>query len=236
MMKSRLITLITILVLAGTQLLVAQGSLKRDVSAFTEISLRISVKVHLKQGNTQSVEVKGKEATLDKLITEVSDRKLVIRYPNDAWFSKWSPGPVDVYVTMPQIDGLTVSGSGSIISDGEIASRILDVNLSGSGDVKLTELKVEKLSATISGSGNINLTGKQNAAEFKAVISGSGNIKATGFPAENVDVKIVGAGNSWVNAVKVLYVRIAGSGNVTYKGNPSVDSSIAGSGKVKEEK
>ena len=234
-MKSRFIALITILIFAGTQLLVAQTTQKREVSAFTEISLRIGAKVHLKQGNVQSVEVKGKETTLEKLITEVNGRSLVIRYPNDSWFSKWNPGSVDVYVTMPQIDGLAISGSGSIVSDGIIESRILDVTISGSGDIKLDNLKTEKVSATISGSGNIHLFGKQNAAELKAVISGSGNVKAIEFPADNVDVKIVGSGNCWVNSTKNLVVKLAGSGNIVYRGNPSIDSSIAGSGKVKEE-
>jgi hypothetical protein len=180
--------------------------------------------------------VKGKESTLGKLITEVSNRKLVIRYPNESFFSKWNPGTVDVYVTIPQIDGLSISGSGSILSDGMIESRILDVMVSGSGDVKLGDLKAEKVSATLSGSGNIHLLGKQSADEFKAVISGSGNIKASDFPANNVDVKIVGSGNCRVNSVKKLFVRLAGSGNVSYRGNPTIDSSVAGSGTVKEEK
>lgn len=234
-MKSRLITLIVLLVIAGTQLLIAQTSQKREVSAFTEISLRIGANVHLKQGDTQSVEAKGKETTLEKLIIEVKDRKLVIRYPNEAWFSKWNPGPVDVYVTIPQIDALVISGSGSIISDGKIESRILDLTVSGSGDIKIGDLKGEKVSAAISGSGNIHLSGKQNTAELKATISGSGNVKAIELPADNVDVKVSGSGNCWVNSTKNLVVKLAGSGNVIYRGNPSIDSSIVGSGKVMEE-
>jgi hypothetical protein len=93
-----------------------------------------------------------------------------------------------------------------------------------------------KVSAIISGSGNIHLFGKQNAGELKVFISGSGNVKAIEFPSDNVDVKISGSGNCWVNAtVKKLFVRLAGSGNVIYRGNPSIDSSVAGSGKVKGE-
>jgi len=235
-MKSRLITLVAILVIAGTQLLVAQTSQKREVSAFTEISLKIGANVHLKQGESQSVEVKCSESTLAKLITEVKDRKLVIRYPGDTWFSKWNPGTVDIYVTMPQIDALVISGSGSIFSESKIDSRILDATISGSGDIKLADLKADKVSATLSGSGNIQLSGKENASELKAIISGSGNVKAIEFPADNVDVKISGSGNCWVNSVKKLEVKLAGSGNVIYRGNPSVDSTIAGSGKVKEDK
>ena len=91
--------------------------------------------------------------------------------------------------------------------------------------------------ATLSGSGNILLFGKKNAAEFKANISsGSGNLKAIEFPADKVEVNIMGSANCWVNAVKNLKVKIAGSGNVIYRGNPAIDSSIAGSGIVKEEK
>jgi hypothetical protein len=235
-MKSRLIILVAFLVITGTQVLIAQTTQKRDVSAFTEISLKIGANVHLKQGESQSVEVKCSESTLAKLITEVKDRKLVIRYPNDTWFSKWNPGPVDIYVTMPQIDALVISGSGSIFSDGKIESRILETTISGSGDIKLADLKAEKVSATLSGSGNIHLFGKEKASELKATISGSGNVKAIEFPADNVDVKISGSGNCWVNSSKNLVVKLAGSGNVVYRGNPSVDSSIAGSGKVKEEK
>ena len=222
-------------IVSGTQLVVAQKSQMREVSAFTEISLRIGANIQLKQGNTQSVELKGEEATLEKLITEVIDRKLVIRYPGDSWFSNWNPGPVDVYITIPQIDVLTVSGSGSIVSEEKIESRILELTVSGSGDIKIADLKAEKVLTTISGSGNIHLFGKQNAADLKAIISGSGNVKAIDFPSDKVDVKISGSGNCWVNSTKNLIVRLAGSGNVIYRGNPLIDSSIAGSGKVKEE-
>lgn len=234
-MRSKWVIFMFVWLFFGGQVVVAQNSQKRDVSAFSEISLRIDATVHLIQGNTQSVEVKGKENTLEKLITEVKERKLVIRYPGETKFSSWNPGSVDVYVTIPQVDGLMTSGSGSIISEGNIESRILDLMVSGSGTIKLTDLKSEKVSATLSGSGNIHLMGKQNSSEFKAVVSGSGNVKAIDFPVENVDLKISGSGNCWVNCSKKLAVRLVGSGNVIYRGNAEVESTILGSGKVKGE-
>jgi hypothetical protein len=233
-MKSGFIKLVILLFFAGSQMVVAQKSQTREVSAFTEISLRVGANVHLKMGNSQFVEVKGDEATLAKLITEVSNRALVIKYPADSWFSNWKPGRVDIYVTIPQIDGLTISGSGSIVSEDKIESRILNLLISGSGDIKLSELKSEKVIASLSGSGNVHLSGSK-AAEFKATISGSGNVKAIDFPAANVDVKISGSGNCWVNAEKNLVARLAGSGNIIYRGAPLVDSGIVGSGSVKKE-
>ena len=234
-MKKRIALLFTALFFIGIQVISAQTSQKRDLSAFSEISLRISANVHLQQGNSQTVEVKGKEESLQRLVAEVKDRKLIIRFPSDTWFNKWNPGPIDLYVTIPQVDGLAISGSGSITSEGKIESRILDLAISGSGDIKLNELRAEKVTAALSGSGNIHLSGKESASELKAFISGSGNVKAIDLPASSVEIKISGSGNCWVNAIKSLNVRLSGSGNVTYRGNPAIDTNTSGTGKVRTE-
>lgn len=234
-MKSGFIKLVILLVLTGTQLVADGKTQQREVSAFTEISLKIGANVYLKQGDKQIVEVKGDEGTLAKLITEVNNRTLVIKYPADTWFSKWNPGRVDIYVTIPQIDGLTVSGSGSVVSEDKIESRILNLILSGSGDIRIGDLKAEKVTATLSGSGNVHLSGQKSAGDFKVTVSGSGNVKAIDFSADNVDVKVSGSGNCWVSAVKNLVARVAGSGNIIYRGDPLVDSGIVGSGTVKKE-
>jgi hypothetical protein len=213
----------------------AQKTQTRTLSAFTEISLKIGADIHLRQGEVQNVEVKGQEGTLNKLITEVSNRKLIVKYPSDTWFNKWNPGKVDIYITMPQIDELLILGSGSITADEKVDSRILNLIISGSGDIKFLELNSSKVSVAISGSGNVQLSGNVPAAEFKAVVSGSGNVKAIDFPANDVNVKIGGSGNCMVHAVKNLVARLAGSGNVIYRGQPLVDTAILGTGIVKKD-
>jgi hypothetical protein len=235
-MNSRTVTLFILLAIAGTQFLYAQKTEQRKLSAFTEISLKIGANVHLSQGIDQIVEVKGKESTLEKLITEVKDRKLVIRYPTETVFSsKWNPGPVDLYITIPQIDGLAVSGSGSIIAEDKIESRILDLSVNGSGDIRIGILKAEKVTTVLSGSGSLFVKGQETAAEFKGVLQGSGNIKAKEFSSNDVNIQIYGSGSCWVTATKNLVVRITGSGSVHYNGNPAIDSSILGSGQLKKE-
>ena len=225
------------LFIVGQQVATAQKTEKRDLSVFTEISLKNDAKVILTQGATQSVTVTAKESTLEKLITEVKDRKLIIRYPNDTWFkSNWNPGEVEVYITIPQIDDLSVSGSGSIIADEKVESLILEVAVSGSGSVKLKDIKAEKFTASLSGSGNVVVSGKEPVGEFKGRISGSGNIKGIDLPTKNADITIAGSGNCHITANEKLTARIAGSGNVIYRGNPSIDSSVAGSGQVKEDR
>jgi len=233
-MKTKLATAIILIAFILTGIQVQAEEQNRKVDPFTEISLRIGAKVHLEQGAKQNLEIVAKSSTLDEIVTEVKDGKLIIRFPNKDYFWKtFQPGEITIYITTPEIDGLGISGSGDIIAENEIKTKILDLGVSGSGNIRLSELSAERVKATISGSGDIVLAGKAAAQDLSVAISGSGNFKGFDYSADDVSVKIAGSGNVDVEANKNLYVRLAGSGNVTYKGNPMIDQSIAGSGKVR---
>lgn len=205
----------------------------RDVSSFSEISLRIPATVHLEQGRKQSVRIVAKQSTLEDIITEVNGSKLVIRFPGKSIFQRnYKPGKIDIYISVPDINALGVSGSGDILANA-IEARIIDLAVSGSGNIEIDNLKSNKIKGTISGSGNIKIDGDGVAGELIVSISGSGNFKADEFEAEDVAVSTSGSGNCKVKSNGSVKVRIAGSGSVYYKGNPSVDATVAGSGSVK---
>ncbi len=233
-MKNCQIVLSILFCVFSTQILFAQKNVKYDLPAFTGIVLKNDAKLILKQDSFQSVNVEAKDETIGKMIVEVKDHKLIIRYPANTWFDRnWSPGEVTVYVTAPQIEGLTVTGSGSIVAETPISVRILDFYVSGSGTIKLSDLKAEELTAGLSGSGHLQLAGDGVVSEFKMGVSGSGGVKASGLKVRNVNVLISGSGNCTVYATEILNCKIAGSGNVIYTGNPRVESNILGSGSVK---
>lgn len=210
------------------------GNEERDVPAFSSVALRIEAKVYIKQGSTQSVEIVAKSSTLEEIITEVKDRTLNIRFPGNKFFKgNFQPGKIEIYITVPEIDALSVSGSGDIIAK-EIESRIIILSVNGSGDIVIDELKNERIKASISGSGNIILKDGGLADEFDISISGSGNVKAEGFEANEVTIYTSGSGSCSVTTNGSIKARISGSGNVNYNGNPSIDSSVAGSGRVKK--
>ncbi len=207
---------------------------ERNVPTFSEVSLKIPAKLYIEQGDKQSVEIVAEPSTLKEIITVVKGRTLNIRFPNKNYFlKKFKPGKIEIHITVPEIDGLTVSGSGDIIAE-DINTRILDLTVSGSGDILIDELKVNRVSTTVSGSGNIIIKDGGVADDLTVSISGSGNVKAAGFEASDVVVRIAGSGNCSVNSNGSIKARIAGSGNVNYKGNPSIDSSVAGSGRIKK--
>lgn len=234
-MKIKVTLLLSALLILATTNLHAQEVDQRKLSTFTEVSLKIDANLYVIQDDEQSFEIKGKATTIEKVITEVKNRKLIIRYStSDSWLKKWNPGTVDIYIAMPQIDALAVAGSGNIITEGEINSQIISLAVSGSGNIKIDDLNAKKVSSAISGSGDILLKGKGTADELKIAISGSGDVKALSFPAREVSVKVAGSGDCGVNAINNLNVRVAGSGDVMYRGNPLVDSSVAGSGELKK--
>ncbi len=233
-MKTTFATLIAALVMLVSFQAKAETEI-RELASFSEISLRIPAKVYLEQGKKQSVEIVAKSSTMEEIITEVKGRQLIIRFAtkNYLWKS-FTPGKIEIFITVPEIDAIALSGSGDIINDGPIESRILDLSVSGSGDILLDDLKANRVKASISGSGDLEIDGNGEADDLTVTLSGSGDFDGIGFKTKDVNVKIAGSGNASVHAEKSLTARIAGSGNITYKGNPLVDQGIVGSGKVKE--
>ncbi len=205
---------------------------ERNVSPFSAVSLNVSGTVYLEQGSPQRVRVEASESTLEELITEVKDGTLVIRLKNNySFWRNFNHGKIEVYVTVPNIDALSVSGSGSIES-GNIKSRTLDFKVSGSGDILVNNLDSKLVKANITGSGNIHLKGG-STDELSSTISGSGNLKAVNFQAANADLKVTGSGNCSLTARKSLKARVTGSGGISYKGSPQLDTNVTGSGRVK---
>lgn len=205
----------------------AQKKEDRDVGSFTSIGFAISGELYLTQGSPQKVVVEGDEADLEKLITEVKDGALKIKCkPSNTKFKS----TVKVWVTVPEIEGLAVAGSGKVIAEGEIKSDDFDLAVSGSGKINFANLNVDDLELAISGSGDIMLAGGADRAEI--AISGSGDVEATGFEIERCEIAISGSGSCKVNVVEELEASISGSGKVYYKGRPKIDAHTSGSGSV----
>ncbi len=197
-----------------------------DIEAFSGLSLAISADVYLSQGSTQSVRIEAQQNLIDILKKEVKNGVWKISFDKNVRNHE----KIKIWVTVPTIKELGVSGSGSIIGDSKFSNLgDLSISISGSGDVKFNA-DSKNLNAAISGSGNILLAGSTGVSNVS--ISGSGNVKAFDLVAQRCEVRISGSGDSSVNASESLDVAIAGSGDVFYKGRPSVKSKISGSGSV----
>lgn len=196
-----------------------------NVSSFDGISLEIPAKVVITQGNDREIIVEGESNIIAELDTDVRngiweiDIDRCVRNMDD----------LTIFVTVPDLNSLRISGSGTITSTNIIKTGDFDLSISGSGKIDVG-LDADDIFNRISGSGDVILEGKANSLEHN--VSGSGDLQAFKLLARNVDIRVSGSGDSEVNVSDNLKVRISGSGDVYYRGRPQVDVSVSGSGKL----
>jgi hypothetical protein len=199
----------------------------REIRTFDRIDLGVSGEVFLRQGSTQEVRIEAQRNILAIMETDVKNGKLEIDFGKHN-VRRYSD--IKIYITVPEITSLKVSGSGKISGETDFEVFDLDLNISGSGRIDFGALNANSIDTDISGSGDLYLNG--DATRHNANISGSGKIKAFELKTENSDIEISGSGNAEVFATSHLKAKVSGSGKVRYKGSPTVDVNISGSGKV----
>lgn len=202
----------------------------RNVSGFTEIRFGIAGNLYVKTGPQFSVVLEGDRKYLSEIETVVNNGRLVIRIDNNRFFNNEK---ANVYITLPELKALRVSGSGVAQIENNIKNEVLDLDVSGSGKIIALEVVTGELSCSISGSGNIVLKGSGDVGKGVISISGSGNYSGESARFKNLRVVISGSGNCTCNVTESLSASISGSGNVNYTGNPKVDARVSGSGHVK---
>ena len=164
----------------------------RNVSTFTKISFRVPGKLVLRQGSPQKVEIEGDRETISKIETEVKGDRLVIGN-EDRWNWGWQDNDrVMVYITVKDISGVVVSGSGDLVTEGKVTTDKLELSVSGSGSLQIETSVSGDMEADISGSGRIEVKG--SCRSFDSDISGSGKVNATLTVADQVEVSISGSG------------------------------------------
>jgi len=204
---------------------------QRNFSNFDGIEISGPYDVILTQGPTFAVEVRGDENLLNYVTIENENGTLDISTKRG--FNLKPRAGLEVYVTAPAIESMTINGSGSIKASTKIKANNLKIRIGGSGDVNLSNIDAPRINSSVAGSGAVVLKGATE--NFEASIAGSGDVHAFGLMSENTAVEIAGSGNAEVFASKKLKVSIAGSGDVAYKGNPAtVNQSKAGSGSVRK--
>lgn len=181
----------------------------RNVSNFSSVSLEGSGNVTITHGASFALTVTDDENLLPYVETNVSNNELLIRYKRNTWVKH---GNLKVNITMPDLNGIELSGSGSYDINGHfINSGTFRSRMSGSGDIRISNFDTK----------NADLD-----------VSGSGKISAAGLWAETASVHISGSGEAELSVSNELDAHISGSGKIYYHGTPAVSTHISGSGKV----
>ena len=185
----------------------------REVARFDRIEVSSGIDVDVVPGNGREVSVTAGRDVLDRVRTESSGGVLRIEVVDRGIVI--GPDPLDdvrVEVDAASLRGLVIDGA---------------------GDVTMTGLDETQLELAVEGSGEIDAAG--TADRLTATIDGSGDANLAALAVRTANISVDGSGDADVNVSEALDVDVHGAGDVTYRGDPTVRSSIEGDGDLRRE-
>lgn len=219
-------------------------SVTRSVSGFTGVVNTLNARVYITSGSEFLVKVEASENIVAEIKTEIEGNNLWIT--SDKCLE--DEQDILVYVTMPDLIELELSGSGDIIVENKFTPTSFSSLISGSGNISCYDsIITNSLESDISGSGIFNavvispnidvfisgsgsavVNGSGNDALF--MVSGSGKIRAFNFLNATSEIKISGSGDIEINTTDSIEGFISGSGNLYFKNSPVIDVDLTGTG------
>jgi hypothetical protein len=180
---------------------------KREVAPFTSINTEGAFVIEVTCQKNLGLEVEGDDNILDYVSSEVSNN--VLRLKNTKNYSVNEP--VKFKISVPNLEALSVSGAGKI--------EIKGVNN-------------DKFEIDSSGAPSISVSGTTKVIDIDT--SGAGKIDTHNLHASRGIVDSKGVSRVDIDVADQLDVTVSGPSSVFYKGDPVVNKTIRGPGKVEK--
>ena len=202
----------------------------RKTSDYDAVSLVGFMDVALVKGSEGNLTIQAESNLQEYITTEVKNGTLRISVEKGVNISPSRNKSIKVTVPFEDLEGAYLTGSGDIWTEDKITARDFSLSVTGSGDMNI-EIEADEIDGKVTGSGDIQLIG--TASELDCNVTGSGDFDAYKLRAAVVSAQVSGSGDIMVYAEKELNARIAGSGDISYKGNPSKENfKTSGSGDI----
>ncbi|HEY0669390.1 MAG TPA: DUF2807 domain-containing protein, partial [Sphingobacteriaceae bacterium] len=127
-----------------------QVSQLRDVEPFSTIKVGGTVKLLVHQGAQQQLRIVADDNIHERISTKVRNDQLIINMDDDFC----ETGPVTIYTTSANLEGIDVSGVVEVISQGRINSTSFNLDLSGASKAML-DISCGEMNIKTSGSSNV---------------------------------------------------------------------------------
>jgi hypothetical protein len=195
-----------------------------DTAPFDLIELYTSSDISIIQSNFFQVVVNGRESDVNDTEVLVIGNQLIIEE-----FGNIDQGQI-IKIFVPVINKLESFGSSDVYGESQFRQNgNMDLRIHGSGEIDMY-VDTDNLDVLNTGSGDFSLEGFCDNLDIE--LTGSGWIRTFNLNSDFCDVNNKGSGSVEVYVDNDLDVFISGSGDVFYKGQPSVSSQINGSGKL----
>ena len=201
-------------------------TIEKNAGSFNEIEASGSVTVNYYRSREHRVSVTV-DANLEKYV-DIYTRAGTLYIKTKSW-RPFSPTEYIVDVYSPGLTYVSLSGSVRFRGKGPISGRDLGFNISGSGRAE-GAFECEKFSVNISGSGRLASAGKSDNLDI--TVSGSGSFEGSEFQTNNADIRLSGSAKIDVWVLDTLTANTSGSARVRYRGNPKINHTSSGSGRL----
>jgi hypothetical protein len=178
---------------------------KREVPAFTSISTEGSFTIEVTCQKALSLEVEGDDNVLEYVTAEVGNN--ILRLKNTKSYS--TNEPVKFKISVPNLEGISVNGAGHI-------------------DIK--GMNNDKFEIDTNGAPTIIAAGNTKVIDISA--NGAGKIDTQHLHASRGVVDSRGVSHIDLDVANQLDITVQGPSTVTYKGDPVVNKTVQGPGKV----
>ncbi len=188
----------------------------RTVSGYHGIEVSNAFNVYISQDGQEALAVSASDTKYrDHIKTEVVNGILKISYEQGTWNS--GNKKLRAYISVKQLDKLTVSGACDVFIKGGLKADELQVVQSGASDLKGSGFDVQRLSVELSGASDMTISG--SAARLKVEASGASDFKGFDLVTQYCDADASGASDIKITVNKELNVKASGASDVRYKGD-----------------
>jgi hypothetical protein len=197
--------------------LIGSGNLETEeytFANFTRVEISSAFEFQIRQSSSYSINVTADDNVIDHVQVSQDGQTLKIRVGGVPSFRRVT---LKASVTMPQLDGLTVSGASSgTVSDFNSAEA---VSIAVSGASRVTgDITAGDIGFDVSGASTIELEG--SADNMVAVVSGASRFSLDDFTVNNANVNISGASTGTIDLDGRLDANVSGASTLLYVGDP----------------
>lgn len=200
---------VTIIPPGGNNCLSGEGAIvleSRNLANFNSINNTIFADILLTQGPQEEVIIEAQQNVLDQVKTEVNNDELMITVDQCVDIDQ----PVKLQITIPEIESLTLTGVGNIIAQNELTLMNLGVVLTGVGDFDL-QGTAAILDITMTGVGDVRAF-KLNTDTCDIDLTGTGDAEV--FVNDELNVTITGTGTVFYKGEASISSNITGAGSI----------------------
>lgn len=236
-MKRTLFPLISIftVLLSACGMTIVPGSGKvvseaREVSDYDQVVFSAPGEMTISQDGQEALEIETDDNLLQYIVTRVENRTLYIEVEPEV-LSLRPTHDIHYTLSVKALKDVQLNGSGSIRM-ASLENDDFHFALNGSGDFSLDELTTQNADLCVAGSGSLHLqTLKANTTVFNLI--GSGDVYVSTLESDTLTTTITGSGSASLDG-KVTRQTVQLSGSGSYRAatleSTTADVTVSGSG------